>query len=85
MPAPKDSHGGEVIGPTSFSPLWIAFVVIAGAAVVAGLVIDHHGKFGIDGAIGFYAWYGILTVVALLALSRLLGVLLGRPGDYYDH
>ena len=59
-------------------------LVIAVASLVADLFIDHHGKFGIDGTIGFYAWFGALSCVVFAGLAWVLGQVLGRPGDYYD-
>jgi hypothetical protein len=85
MPASKDSHGRNLIRPATARTLWVVLAVIAAATVGADLLIDHHGKFGIDGTIGFYAWYGLLVVIALIVLSGLLGVFLARPDDYYDH
>ena len=64
--------------------LWAALFLLAAAAVVADFFIEHHGKFGIDGSIGFYAWYGMLVAIGLIVLSRLLGYFLARPEDYYD-
>ena len=59
-------------------------VVLAVASLVADFFIDHHGKFGVDGTIGFYAWYGALSALAFAAGAWVLGIVLGRPGDTYD-
>ena len=59
-------------------------VGLAVAALAAGFFIDHHGKFGIDGTIGFYAWYGALSAVVFAAAAFILGVVAGRPDDHHD-
>ncbi|MCB1501959.1 MAG: hypothetical protein KDK07_19605 [Bauldia sp.] len=84
MPASKDSHDRNAARFAGARAVWIVFVVIAAATLAVDLLIDHHGKFGVDGSIGFYAWYGLLVAIALTILSRLLGALLARPEDYYD-
>ncbi len=59
-------------------------LVVAVASLAADLLIDHHGKFGIDGTIGFYAWFGALSCIGFAAVAWLVGQVLGRPDDYYD-
>jgi hypothetical protein len=53
-------------------------------AVLAELLLEHEGHFGIDGWFGFQAVYGLLTCVAMVVLAKLLGVMLKRRDDYYD-
>ena len=52
--------------------------------MVADFLIDHHATFGIDGTIGFYAWYGFVSCVVLVVGAKGLGVLLKRKDTYYD-
>jgi len=69
--------------PSTIRLLWVLFIVILALTVLADLFIDHHGDFGIDGTIGFYAWYGFVSCVVLVIGSKALGVLLKRKDDYY--
>jgi hypothetical protein len=84
MPSPKDREDYWLARPRTIRSLWVVFIVILAATVLADLFIDHHGQFGIDGTIGFYAWYGFLSCVCLVLLARALGAILKRPADYYD-
>jgi hypothetical protein len=84
MPRPKDSEDYWLVRPSTIRLLWIVFIVVLALTVLADFFIDHHGKFGIDGTIGFYAWYGFISCVILVILARALGVFLKRPADYYD-
>jgi UPF0716 family protein affecting phage T7 exclusion len=54
--------------------------------VVVGLdlLITPHPHFGIDGTLGFGAWFGFLSCVALVLFAKLLGIFLKRPDSYYD-
>ncbi len=79
---PNDDHW--LARPATIRMLWVVFVTILAATVLADLFIDHDGEFGIDGTIGFYAWYGFLSCVVLVLGSRLLGLFLKRRDDYYD-
>ena len=80
----KDSEDYWLVRPRTIRGLWIVFIVVLATTVLADLFIDHHGKFGVDGTIGFYAWYGFLSCVCLVVVARALGVVLKRPADYYD-
>jgi len=84
MPNPNTNDDHWLVRPRTIRLLWVIFVVILAATVLADLFIDHHATFGIDGTIGFYAWYGFLSCVVLVFLSLALGLFLKRPDDYYD-
>ena len=73
-----------LVRPSSIRLIWIVFIAVLALTVLADLFIDHHGAFGIDGTIGFYAWYGFLTCVVLVLGAKGLGVLLKRKDTYYD-
>jgi hypothetical protein len=64
--------------------LWIVFVIVLAAVVLFDLAIEHHPYFGLDGTIGFGAWFGFISCVALIVFAKALGALLTRPDDYYD-
>ena len=82
--AEPDGTDHWLVRPATIRRLWIAFVAVLIVTVVADVFIDRHGEFGIDGSIGFYAWYGFLSCVMLIFGARLLGVLLKRRDGYYE-
>ena len=84
MPAGKNDGDHWLVRPRTIRALWAAFIAVLVATVIADLFIDHHAAFGIEATIGFYAWYGFLSCVALIVLSLGLGVILKRPDSYYD-
>jgi len=63
--------------------LWIIFIAILLATVVAGFFVHQHESFGIEDSFGFYAWYGFITCVGMVIFAKLLGIFLKRPEDYY--
>ncbi|MCB1488781.1 MAG: hypothetical protein KDJ88_15165 [Bauldia sp.] len=83
MPEPR-TDDNWLVRPSTIRLLWVVFIAILALTVVADFFIDHHGTFGIDGTIGFYAWYGFVSCVVLVVGARGLGVLLKRKDTYYD-
>ena len=82
-PSNQDDHW--LVRPSTIRLLWIVFIVVLALTVLADFFVDHHGKFGIDGTIGFYAWYGFLSCVVLVFGAKALGVFLKRKDTYYDN
>ncbi len=69
--------------PRTIRGLWIAFLVILALTVLGDFVFPPQGKFGVDGTIGFYGWFGFLSCVVLILGPRVLGMILKRPDDHY--
>lgn len=63
--------------------MWVAFVLVLILSVLAGLLVETDGEFGIDGSFGFYAWFGFLSCVVLIVGARILGAILKRKENYY--
>lgn len=74
-----------LVRPVTIRLLWVLFLLILAGIVLLDLVVVHHPHFGIDGTLGFGAWYGFAACVALVLFAKLLGVLLKRRDTYYDH
>ncbi|WP_421724282.1 hypothetical protein [Bauldia sp.] len=75
----------QLIRPGPLRVFGIVFVVILAALVgFEFLIVEREGKFGIDGTLGFYAWFGFLSSIAIVVVARVLGVVLGRRDTYYD-
>ncbi|MEM1382943.1 MAG: hypothetical protein AAF713_17275 [Pseudomonadota bacterium] len=82
---PKNQmHDHWLVRPGTVRGIWAISLGVLVGTVLADLSIDHNPKFGIDGSFGFAAWFGFAACVALVLLSKLLGLLLKRPDDYYD-
>jgi len=78
-----DSDDHWLVRPETVKRLWAVFLAVLAATVAAALFVAHHGVFGIDGTVGFYAWYGFLACVVLIAGAKGLGAVLKRRDDYY--
>lgn len=73
-----------LVRPKTIRRLWVAFVAVLAATVAAGLVVDMHPHFEAERWPAFFAVYGFLACVAMVAGSKLLGALLKREDTYYD-
>lgn len=73
-----------LVRPATIRGLWVAFIAVLAATVVAGFVVDMHPHFEIERWPAFFAVFGFLGCVAMVLGAKLLGFLLKRPDDYYD-
>jgi hypothetical protein len=69
--------------PQTIRRLWIAFIVIL-VGVVALDPLRHDAHFTIEAIFGFGAWFGFLSCVLLIVISKALGFFLKRPDSHYD-
>lgn len=73
-----------LLRPSTIRFLWIISVVILTLTVLAGVFVDRHGYFGLDGSFAFNAWYGFATCIGMILLAKALGLLLKRRDSWYD-
>jgi hypothetical protein len=73
-----------LVRPATIRLLWVLFLFILALVVFAGLFMDAHAWFRIDGTFAFNAWYGFATCIGMIVIAKLLGRLLHRKEDYYD-
>ncbi len=73
-----------LVRPSSIRLMWIVFIVVLALTVAGDFFVEHHPHFGIDGTFGFGAWYGFVSCVLLVFLSKALGKVLKRRDDYYE-
>lgn len=81
-PTPEPDHW--LVRPTTIRRLWIGFAVVLALTVLADLLVERHAIFGVEGTFGFDAWFGFISCVVLIALSKALGAFLKRSDRYYD-
>ena len=82
MADPKPPHW--LVRPITISLLWWAFAIILLATLVADYLLAERPHAGLEGTIGFGAWFGFAACLVLVAMARLLGFILKRRDDYYD-
>jgi len=73
-----------LVRPGTIRLLWIIYLFILVLTVFAGLFMDVHAVFRLDGSFAFNAWYGFLSCIGMVLVAKLLGRLLHRKDTYYD-
>lgn len=69
--------------PKTIRILWLTFIAILAATVLAEFAFHFESHFGIDGSFAFNAWFGFIACVVLVIGSKMLGAMLKRPDTYY--
>ena len=59
-------------------------VVVGVITVLTDFTYEKHGHLEIENGLGFHAWYGFVSCVALVLAARGLRRILMRDEDYYD-
>lgn len=72
-----------LVRPENIRLIWIVSLVVLALLVLADLFVEHHPYFGIDGTIGFGAWFGFVSCVVLVFFSKGLGLFLKRKDTHY--
>ena len=73
-----------LVRPETIRWIWRISIVILALTVLLQLVIKVKGYFGVDGWLGFGASYGFLSCLAMVLVTKGLGVVLKRDDDYYQ-
>ncbi len=73
-----------LVRKTTIRLLWRIFIAVLVVTVLLDLGVEHHPHFGIEGTVGFGAWFGFAACAALVLGAKALGVFLKRPDTYYD-
>lgn len=71
-------------GPRTGTVVTYLLNAVCGALLVAELLIDRHGYFGVEGWFGFYAVFGFAAYCGIIYTAKALRRLVRRPEDYYQ-
>ncbi len=82
MSAAEKKHW--LVRPETIRWIWRWGIAILALLVVGDAWVHGHPHFSIDGTFAFYAWYGLLTCIAMVLFAKGIGVFLKRDDTYYD-
>jgi hypothetical protein len=71
-------------GPASIKRLWILFIGILAATVLAESWVIGHPHFDIERLFAFNALFGFMACAAMIVVARVLALVLKRPDTYYE-
>ncbi|MBC8240173.1 MAG: hypothetical protein H8E30_06825 [Alphaproteobacteria bacterium] len=73
-----------LVRPSTIRKLWIWGLIMLAIIALSDLLLTPHPHFGLDGYVGFYSVYGLVTCVAMVIGAKALGIFLKRKDTYYD-
>lgn len=79
----KDESLHWLVRPATIRKLWYGLSAVLALVVLAQAVIPVKGYFGVDGWFGFGAVYGFVACLLMVLVSKVLGVVLKRPQEYF--
>jgi hypothetical protein len=82
-PMPPD-HDHWLVRRSTIRLLAVLGVLVLAATLVPDVFMDHHSEFGLDGTIGFGAWFGFVSCVVMVLFAKGLAALVKRRDDHYD-
>lgn len=71
--------------PRNVRRLWRAYLGVLVVTVLAEFVVPPDAHFAIEALPGFNAWFGFLACAAMIVVAKVLGLLLKRPDNHYEH
>ncbi|MDZ7686984.1 MAG: hypothetical protein U5O39_20180 [Gammaproteobacteria bacterium] len=77
----RDMHW--LVRPSTIRKLWWGFGAVLTLTVLAQLVFEFKGYFGIDGWLGFGAGFGFLSCLVMVLFAKGLGYVLKRDDAFY--
>jgi len=81
----KGEKTGFFERPGVIGKLKAAFAIVLAVLFVLDVVVHKHPYFRWEDLPGFYVFYGFISCVVIVAVSKLLGRIgLQRQEDYYD-
>lgn len=69
--------------PRNVDKLAYALYVVCALLFLVDFTYEKHGHFAFEDWIAFYAWYGFLSYVGLIFVSKAFRRLVKRDEDYY--
>ena len=69
--------------PSTIRLLWRVFAVVLAVSVLVQITVKVKGYFGVDGWLGFGAFFGFLSCLAMVLFAKALGRFLKRDENYY--
>jgi uncharacterized membrane protein YhdT len=71
------------ISPAEKKKLWLFLYTILLVVLALDFFYKPYPYFGIDGTPFFFAWFGFISCIAIIIVSKSLNIILKRPENYY--
>ena len=64
--------------------LWVCSIVLLVSLILVQLIFPIKGHFEVESWIGFGAWFGFIACILMILFSKILGLVVKKPEDYYE-
>ena len=72
-----------ILKKENIKKIWIYSITLLAFLVLIQIILPIDGHFEVEGWIGFGAWFGFIACVLMILFSKLLGLVVKKPEDYY--
>lgn len=79
-----NNHKGWADKPENRRKVRIVLYVACVLLVAADFVVHRHVGMAAEKVPAFYAWYGFISLVAVVLSAKVLRMIVKRREDYYD-
>ena len=72
-----------ILKKENIKKIWIYSITLLAFLVLIQIILPIDGHFEVESWIGFGAWFGFIACVLMILFSKLLGLVVKKPEDYY--
>ena len=73
-----------ILKKDNIKKLWIYSIILLIFLVLIQIIFPIKGHFEVERWLGFGAWFGFLACVLMILFSKVLGLVVKKPEDYYE-
>ena len=73
-----------ILKKENIKKLWVFSIVLLVSLVLVQLFFPIKGHFEVESWIGFGAWFGFIACILMILFSKILGLVVKKPEDYYE-
>ena len=73
-----------ILKKENIKKLWVCSIVLLVFLVLVQLIFPIKGHFEVESWIGFGAWFGFIACILMILFSKILGLVVKKPEDYYE-
>lgn len=78
-----NDYAKESVGVLS-AKVKVVFLLLLSASLGLEYMVHRHSYFEVDGLPFFYAIFGFCSCALIILLSKVMGLFLKQPDDYYN-
>ena len=72
-----------ILKKENIKKLWVCSIVLLVSLILVQLIFPIKGHFEVESWIGFGAWFGFIACILMILFSKILGLVVKKPEDYY--